>query len=70
MGGIFELFWGRGRSFQELGHCLLLTFVVGLTTVTAPVAVSCSVLMCYNELILRLKVWWKVSFHHLGPIWF
>ena len=56
MGGILALFWGRGRSFQELGHCLLLTFVVGLRTVMAPVAVSCSMLMCYNELILRLKV--------------
>ena len=56
MGGIFQLFEGRGRCFHELGHCLLLTFVVGLTTVMAPVAVSCSTLLCYNELTLRLKV--------------
>ena len=23
MGGLFQLFWGRDRDFQELGHCPL-----------------------------------------------
>ena len=33
-----------------------LTFMVNLGTVMAPVGVSFSVLMCYSERILRLKV--------------
>ena len=41
MGVLFQLFWGRGRDFQELGHCpLFWPFMVGLGTVMAPVAVS------------------------------
>ena len=23
MGAVFQLFWGRGGDFQELGHCPL-----------------------------------------------
>ena len=30
VGGLFQLFWGRGRDFQALGHCSLL----GLLTVS------------------------------------
>ena len=57
MGGVFQLFWGRGRDFQKLGHCPLFDlYIVGLRTVMAPVGVSFSLLMCYNEAILRLKV--------------
>ena len=33
-----------------------LTFMIGLGTVTVPMGVSFSLLMCYNECILRLKV--------------
>ena len=45
MGGVFQLFWGRGGDFQELGHHFL-TFMVGLGTVMVPVGVSFSLLMC------------------------
>ena len=48
MGGVFQLFWGRGGNFQKLGH--FLTFLVGLGIVMAPVDVSFSLLVCYNEL--------------------
>ena len=33
-----------------------LTFMIGLGTVMVPMGVSFSLLMCYNECILRLKV--------------
>ena len=47
---------GRGRDFQELGHCPLFDPYGRLRTVMVPVGVSFSLLMCYNERILRLKV--------------
>lgn len=50
---------GRAGDFQELGCLHFLTFVVDLGTVKAPVGMSFSLLMCYNERILRLKVEWK-----------
>ena len=43
---------GRGGDFQELGHCPLFD-PYGLGTAMAPVGVSFSLLMCYNERILR-----------------
>ena len=33
--------------------------MVGLESVMVTVGVSLSVLMCYSEYILMLKVWWK-----------
>ena len=36
-----------------------LTFMVGCGAIGMPVGVSYSLLMGYDELILRLKVWWK-----------
>ena len=56
MGGVFQLFWGRGGDFQELGHCPLFDLSGWPSTVLAPVGVSFSLPMCYNERILRLKV--------------
>ena len=56
MGGVFKLFWGRvgiSRNWAT-AHCL--TFRVSLGTVMVSVGVSFSLLMCYNERILRLKV--------------
>ena len=56
MGGVFQLFReGEGISrYWATAHFLIL--MVGLGTVMAPVGVSFSLLMCYNELITRLKV--------------
>ena len=47
---------GRGRDFQELGHRPLFDPYGRLRSVMASVGVSFSLLMCYNERILRLKV--------------
>ena len=47
---------GRGGDFQELGHHPLFDVMVGLGAVLAPVGVSFSLLMCYCERILGLKV--------------
>ena len=38
-----------------------LTFVVSLGTIMVPVGVSFSLLTCYNEHILSLKVLWKAT---------
>ena len=47
---------GRGGDFQELGHRPLFDPHGHLRTVMAPVGVLFSLLMCYNERMLRLKV--------------
>ena len=47
---------GRGRDFQELGHHPFFDPYGHLRTIMAPAGVSFSLLMCYNERILRLKV--------------
>ena len=44
MGGIFQLFGGRGGDFQELGHCPLFGLLQCLETVMAPLGVSFSLL--------------------------
>jgi len=54
--GAFQLLWKRGGDFQELCHPQFLMFMVGLGSVMVPVGVSFSLLMCYSEHILRLKV--------------
>ena len=56
---------GRGGDFQELGHCPL--FDLGI--VMAPVGVSFSLLMCYSEHILRLRVYWKLTCLTYLPSW-
>ena len=55
MGRFFQLFWGRGRDFQELGKRFW-AFMVGLCTVMAPVGMLFSMLIYYSEGIMRLKV--------------
>ena len=46
MGGLFQLFGGRGGDFQELGHHpLFLHLMVSLRTVMVPVGVSLSMLI-------------------------
>ena len=58
MGGLFQLFGGRGRDFQELGHCPLFGLLwAALEFVVAPTGVSFSVLICYNKSTMRLKCW-------------
>ena len=48
---------GKGWGFPEIGPPpTFFTFMVSLATVMAPGGVSLSLLMCYNECILRLKV--------------
>ena len=56
MGGVFQLFQeGTGISRNwATAHFLILMVSVG--TVMGPVGVSFSLLMCYSEHILRLKV--------------
>lgn len=58
MGGVFQLF-GKGWVFPGIGLPILFDLVVDLGTVKSPVGMSFSLLMCYNERILRLKVEWK-----------
>ena len=54
VGGVFQSFGGRDRDFQVLGHLPL--SMVGLGTTLVTLGVSFSLLMCYNECILRIKV--------------
>ena len=51
-------FGGKGGDFHELGH--FLPFMVGLRIVMVLVGVSFSLLMYYNECIMRFKVYWKL----------
>ena len=56
MGGVFQLYWeGLGIS-RNWAAFHMFTFMVDLGTVKAPVGMSFSLLMCYNEQIPRLKV--------------
>ena len=48
MGGVFQLFWGRGGNFGDWATVHFLTFMVGLGTVMVLVGVSFSMLICYN----------------------
>lgn len=48
MGGVFQLF-GKGWVFPGIGLPILFDLVVDLGTVKAPVGMSFSLLMCYNE---------------------
>ena len=49
MGKEVGIFWNWATAH-------LLTFMVGLGTVLVPVVVSFTLLLCYNECALRLKV--------------
>ena len=56
MGGIIQLFRRKSRGFQKLGHCPLFDLYSQPWTPVAPVGVSWSSLMCYNERVLGIKV--------------
>ena len=53
-GRIIPAILGKGWRFSEIGP--LSTFWSALETVVVPLCVSFSLLMCYNECILRIKV--------------
>ena len=51
---------GKGWGFPGIGTTThFLTFMVRPWTVMAPVGMSFSLLMCYSEHIMKLKVLWK-----------
>ena len=57
MGGLFQLLLGKRQGFSGTG--LLLTswpLTIGLRAVVLLVGGSFSLLICYNENVLRLKV--------------
>ena len=67
MGGLFRLFGGRGRDFQELGHCPLFGLLWSVSELSqAPVGELFSMLIHYNEHIMRFKVYGKSN---LLPSW-
>ena len=65
--GCCSYFKGRGRDFQELGHCPFWPFMVNLRIVMEPVGLLLSVLVCYSECIVNLRVLRRQVIHHLGP---
>ena len=56
MGGVFQLFWGGAGISRNWATAHFLILLVGLGTAIGPVDGSFSLLMCYSERILRLKV--------------
>ena len=58
----------KGQRFPGIGPLhTFWPFMVGIGTVMAPVSVSFSLLIYYNECIMRPKVYWKSNLRHLGP---
>ena len=58
MGGLFQLFQGKGRGSQGTGPPpSFWPFIVSLRTVMSSVSVSFSMLMYYNECIMRFKLY-------------
>ena len=52
MGGLFQLFLGRGEDFQELGRCALFGLLTAdLGTVRVPLGVSFSLLIEDQSLV-------------------
>ena len=56
MGGVFQLFQEGAGISRNWATAHFLILMVDLGTVMAPVDVLFSLLMCYGEHILRLKV--------------
>ena len=56
MGRVFQLFWEGAGISRNWATTHFLIFMVSLGTVMVPVGMSFSLLMCYSERILRLKV--------------
>ena len=57
---IFPSIWGKGEGFPGIEPPpIICPFMDNLGPVMAPVDVSLSMLMHYNECIMRLKFYWK-----------
>ena len=57
MEGLFQLFLGKGQGFPGTGSPLTSwPLMIGFRTVMMLVGGSFSLLLCYNENMLRLKV--------------
>ena len=55
--------WGMGWGFLGTGPLpTFWPFMVGLRAVMALVGESFSMLMCFNEQIMKLKVYWIVDY--------
>ena len=66
VGGLFQLFWGRGEGFPGIGpQPTFWPCIIGLRIVMALVGVSLPMLVYYNE-CFRFKVHWKSN---LPPSW-
>ena len=58
----YNSYFGEGVGISKswaTNH--FLNFMVGLGIARTPVDISLSLMMCYNESTLRLKVWWKLT---------
>ena len=57
MGGLFQLFLGRGEDFQELGRCALFGLLTAdLGTVRVPLGVSFSLLIEDQGLVIKVDL--------------
>ena len=66
-GRIIPTILGKGWGFPGIGPLpTFWPFMVSLGTVMALVGMSFSMLIYYNECIIRLKVYWKSN---LPPSW-
>ena len=55
MGGLFQLFWERGRDFQELGHYPHFGLLMMAWNCHGPVSVSFSLLI-KNQLLVEVDL--------------
>jgi len=64
---IIPVIWGKGWRFPGIGPLpTFWPFMVDLRTVMVLVRVPFSMLVYYNEHVMRLKVYWKLN---LPPSW-
>ena len=69
-GRIIPSILGKGQRFPGIGSPpTFWPFMVSPGTVMAPVGVSYSMLIYYNENIMRLKFHWNSVVHHLELNW-
>ena len=69
MGWVIPTILGKGQGFPGIGPPLTFwPFMASLRTVMALVGVSFSMIIYYNERIMRLKVCWKSSYSILGLV--
>ena len=70
-GRVIQRILGKGWRFPGVGPPLTFwALMVSLGTVMDGTCGCVIELMCYNKQILRLRVAWKLTHRHLGPIWF